>query len=250
MVTSVFFNQFNSRAEQKLIEDLVTESIKIYGHDVYYIPRTVFNADEVLNEPGYYAFRDALQIEMYIKNVDSFEGDGQFLQKFGLEIRDQMTLVVSRKIFDQDVLQYANIIRPREGDLIYLPMLEQCYQIKFVDNDAIFYQMGSLQTFEITCELFEYSNEIFNTGVDEIDGLYNAYLSNLNNRMGAFYQNDIDHALTTEDGLEMMTESQIIIMYDALNENSEFQAFADNNEIKIDSQNIIDFSEKSPFGDW
>jgi hypothetical protein len=242
MVTSVFFNQFYSRNEQKLIEELVTESIKQYGCDVYYLPKTVFNADEILNENQYHAFRDALMIEMYIKSVDGFEGDGQFMQKFGLEIRDQITLVVSRRTFEQDVLQYANInFRPREGDGVYIPFAEAMYIIKFVEgNSPNFFQLGDLQTWELTCELFEYSNEIFNTGVAEIDERY-----------GPLYKAEQrDDMIVTESNVPIMTEhGETIIINDEDIEQNEFNAFGDNKDIQIAADNVLDFSERSPFGD-
>ena len=242
MVTSVFFNQFYSRNEQKLIEELVTESIKQYGCDVYYLPKTVFNADEILNENQYHAFRDALMIEMYIKSVDGFEGDGQFMQKFGLEIRDQITLVVSRRTFEQDVLQYANInFRPREGDGVYIPFAEAMYIIKFVEgNSPNFFQLGDLQTWELTCELFEYSNEIFNTGVAEIDERY-----------GPLYKAEQrDDMIVTESNVPIMTEhGETIVINDEDQEHNEFNSFGDNKDIQIASDNVLDFSERSPFGD-
>lgn len=242
MVTSVFFNQFFSRNEQKLIEELVTESIKHYGCDVYYLPKTVFNADEVLNENQYHAYRDALMIEMYIKSVDGFEGDGQFMQKFGLEIRDQITLVVSRRVFEQDVLQYANInFRPREGDGIFIPFAEAMYIIKFVEgNSPNFFQLGDLQTWELTCELFEYSNEIFNTGVSEIDSRYNQL----------YVSEQRDDMLITENGVTLMTEhGETLIIDKETEENNEFHAFGDNKDIQIGADNVLDFSERSPFGE-
>jgi hypothetical protein len=242
MVTNIFFNHYFNRAEQKLIEELVTESIKQYGCDVYYLPKTVFNADEVLNENQYHAFRDALQIDMYIKSVDGFEGDGQFMQKFGLEIRDQITLVVSRRTFDQDVIEYSNIIRPREGDAIYIPFIDAVYIIKYVEGDSPnFYQLGDLQSWELICELFEYSNEIFNTGVPEIDQRY-----------GQMYVNEnSDKVFETENGIKLITEFGDSILVEVSTDeedNNEFHSFGDNREIQIDADNVIDFSERSPFG--
>lgn len=240
MVTSVFFNNFRSFPEQKLIEDLIVESIRVYGTDVYYLPRTVFKADEVLNENQYVAFRDALQLEMYVKSVDGFEGDGQLLGKFGLEVRDQITLIVSRRGFDRDVLPYANIQRPREGDLIFIPFLDAAYMIKFAEQNPTMFQMGTLQTWELVCELYEYSNEIFNTGVPEIDQRFaELYIS----------MDDTDNVLMTENGVILATEGFDSLILDSEEEYNEFYAYGDNKEINIESSKVLDFTELSPFGD-
>jgi hypothetical protein len=106
---------------------------------------------------------------MYVKSADGFEGEGDFLSKFGLEIRDQMTLCIARRHFAESVQQEQSISRPREGDLIFLPLNEKIFQINFVEHEPVFYQMGALQFYEITCELFEYSNERFDTGIEVID---------------------------------------------------------------------------------
>ena len=170
MATSFYFNNFQNSQEQNLIEDLVIESIKIYGHDVWYCPRTIDNEEQVFAEDELATFNNAFPIEMYIKNVEGFEGEGDFLSKFGLQIRDRITFTVSRRSFTEDVI---GATRPREGDMIFFPLTSKGYVIRFVEHEAIFYQMGALQTFDLVCELFEFNQETFNTGVDIIDDTYN-----------------------------------------------------------------------------
>jgi len=218
MATSLYFNNFGSSMEQYLIEDLVIESIKIYGHDVYYITRTVGAKDDILNEDDLSTYKRADFIEMYIKNVDGFEGEGDFLSKFGVEIRDEMTLTVSKRRFELDVSQFTGNDRPLEGDLIYLPLArgKSLWEITFVDHEAIFYQMGELQTYDLRLSLFEYSNETFNTGVEEIDNMF-------------------DFKETTSNTSIEYLETQ--------------DTLADNFTIEEAADDIIDFSEANPFSE-
>ena len=164
-----YFNKFQHAGEQNLIADLVTESISIYGMDVGYLAKTIVEYDELLTEVDLAQFNQVSDVVMYIKSADGFQGEGDFLSKFGLEIRDQMTLCIARRHFDESIKQEQSISRPREGDLIFLPLNEKIFQINFVEHEPVFYQMGALQFYEITCELFEYSNERFNTGIEVID---------------------------------------------------------------------------------
>lgn len=170
MATNFYFNNFNNSQEQNLIEDLVIESIKIYGHEVWYCPRTIVSEEEVFSEDELASFNNAYSIEMYIKNVEGFEGEGDFLSKFGLQIRDRITFTVSRRSFTEEI---PGLARPREGDMIFFPLTSKGYVVRFVEHEAIFYQMGSLQTYDVVCELFEFNQETFNTGIDIIDDTYN-----------------------------------------------------------------------------
>lgn len=169
MAKNYYFENFEASMEQSLIDDLVVESIKIYGMEVWYIPRTLVSKDELLNEDDLSAFNSAYSVEMYVKSVDGFEGEGDFLSKFGLQIRDSVTMTIAQTTYNNEVGRYNETIRPLEGDLIYLPLNKKIFQIQFVEHEAIFYQMGSLQTYDLKAELFEYSGETFNTGQDFID---------------------------------------------------------------------------------
>jgi len=155
--------------EQTLIEDLVVESIKIYGIDTMYLPRTLGAKDDLLNEDDLGTYNDAYEAEMYVKNVDGFEGEGDFLSKFGLQIRDSITLTIAMRTYETEVGVHTEINRPREGDIIYLPLNKKMFVIQHVEHEAIFYQIGSLQTYDLRCELYEYSGERFSTGYPYLD---------------------------------------------------------------------------------
>ena len=219
MATNFFFNNFQSSMEQNLIEDLVVESIKIYGIDLYYLPKRVLNRDTIFREEELATYNTAHPIEMYIKNVDGFDGEGDFISKFGIEIRDRITFTISRRSFASEVLtQEANMVRPLEGDLIWFPLNRKMYKIMFVEHEAIFYQLGSLQTWDISCELFEYNNETFDTGIPDIDSVY----AELDVNIGTASPEDI----VLEDSNAM------------------------NQEFEIDGQSgILDFTEMDPFSE-
>ena len=171
MATNVYFSQ-KVRTEQDLYEDIVIESLKMYGQDVYYLPREVVQEDTILNEDIESVFDDAYIIEMYISNIDGFEGDGNLLSKFGVEIRDQANFIVSKKRWNQYIgIQNSgtNNLRPSEGDLIYLPLSQSLFEIRFVEHESPFYQLSNLPTYTLQCELFEYSGEQIQTGISDID---------------------------------------------------------------------------------
>jgi len=179
MATNVYFSQ-KVRSEQNLYEDIVIESLKMYGQDVYYLPRTIVSKDTILNEDIESNFDDAYIIEMYIANIDGFEGDGNLLSKFGVEIRDQANFIVSRRRWEQYIgssysedLEY---VRPMEGDLIYLPLSGSLFEVRFVEHESPFYQISNLPTYTLQCELFEYSGETISTGNSELDNI-NTYIS-------------------------------------------------------------------------
>lgn len=170
--TNLYFNNYSFTGEQRLIEDLIIEAIKIYGVECFYLPRTFVNSDDVWGEDASSKFENAYPLEMYIKNVDSFEGEGDFLSKFGLEIRDSVTLTISQRRFGEELSPEdttSDAGRPVEGDLIWFPLNGKIFEVKHVEHEAIFYQLGSLQTYDLRCELFEYSSEIIDTGVKVID---------------------------------------------------------------------------------
>jgi hypothetical protein len=243
--TNLYFNNHAFSGEQTLIEDLIIESIKIYGVDCYYIPRTVVDEDLVFGEDTLSKFDDAYLIEMYIKSVDGFEGEGDFLSKFNIEIRDEMVLTVSRRRFGEELFvsdTTKQISRPAEGDLIYFPLNNKVFEIKFVEHEAVFYQMGSLQTYDIRCELFEYSHERLDTGIAAIDSIEDAY------------SGDFLNELRLEDGSALVTETGLGLLpfnlegdHDGLAETNDKGAA--NEQFKSDSIDFIDFSEMNPFSE-
>ncbi len=175
MATSVYFSGA-VKSEQDLYEDLVTESIKIFGQDVVYLPRQRIAEDALLNEE-WSQYTMAFPVEMYLENVEGFEGDGNLLGKFGLEIRDQADFVVTKRRWDQTVgqnlddafLGYGAKGKPAEGDLIYMTMTQRLFEIKYVEPKSPFYQLADLPSYTLTAELFEYNDQHFDTGWDEID---------------------------------------------------------------------------------
>jgi len=174
----LFRSHWTSAAEQRLVEDLLVEAIQVFGIDVFYIRRRIDNMDELYREDTVATFDAAYPIEMYVKSSDGFEGDGKFLSKFGLEIRDQIVFTIARRPFGQHVTANSSThARPREGDLIWFPMNRKAYEIKYVDNTNIFFQMGALQVWDVKTELFEHNGQQFLTGRPEIDAAYNAHTS-------------------------------------------------------------------------
>ena len=175
MATNVYFSQ-KVRAEQHLYEDIVIESLKMYGQDVYYLPRSIVSMDNILNEDVESNFDTSYIIEMYIENQEGFDGDGDILSKFGVELRDQANFIVSKRRWEQLVGVYNNDIdgiRPNEGDLIYLPLSKSIFEIRFVEHESPFYQLSNLPVYKLQCELFEYSGESINTGNTDLDTLIN-----------------------------------------------------------------------------
>lgn len=218
MATNFYFNNFGSSQEQNLIEDLVIESIKIYGHDVWYCPRTITHEETIFKEDELATFSSAYSVEMYIKNVEGFEGEGDFLSKFGLQIRDRITFTIARRTFADEV---TGGTRPKEGDMVFFPLTSKGYVVRFVEHEAIFYQMGSLQTYDLVCELFEFNQETFNTGVDIIDNTYN----------------DLSFA--------MANNTQVVTQFNI----STIDKQAQNEEFETKGDDILDFTEINPFSE-
>lgn len=171
MPTNVYFSH-GTRNEQYLVEDLIIESLKIYGNEFFYIPRTLVSKDNILGEDRLSQFKSSFPIEMYFENVDSFDGQGQFIQKFGLMVEQSATVVVARRRWEQLVGRYGQTIiptRPCEGDLIYFPLTKGLFEIKFVKHQDPFYQLGKLYVYKLQIELFQYSSERIDTGIKEVD---------------------------------------------------------------------------------
>ncbi len=264
MARNRYFNQYTPvKQEQNLVEDLVIESIKIYGVDGYYLPRTHVNLDMIYGEDASMLFDDALELELYIKSFDGFQGQEDFLSKFGLQIDESITFVVAQKRFIQSLkpsilteygyqfknedgeyllseqtYDYANILRPREGDLIWIPMLNYMYEIKFTENIENFFQLGKLYTFEMRCDRFEYSSERLDTEVTDIDNIETQYsMSTTNNEKMLDEDNFL---LLHEDGTFIINEADVVVAA---------ETSADNENIgqKIIDDDILDFSEQNPF---
>ena len=238
MTTNFFFNNFENSQEQILIENLVMESIRIYGHDVYYCPRTLVAKDEIYGEDALSEYNMSYYIDMYIRSYDSYEGDGTFLSKFNLEIRDQMTLTISVRNFMIEIGSPEGITRPREGDLIYIPMINRILIIKYVNQTPIFYQMGTIQMYDLVCEIFEYSSERLNTGVAEIDDIE---------------QNNIameTYGLLTTDGFVITDQDGFQIIQSGYDfETQAGDSYEDNTEVQLEGEEILDWSQIDPFSE-
>ena len=235
MATNFFFNNFQSSQEQLLLENLVIEAIKIYGHDVFYIPRKINNYDEVYGADDQSSYDKAIPIEMYIKSVDGFGGNGDFMSKFGIEIRNQVVFSMAQRIFNEEVGTLTTQVRPNEGDLIYFPLNKKCFQIKYVEKFEMFYQLGALQTWEVTTELFEYSGETINTGIPEIDSLQTKFSTNV---LDWTLKSELGEILTDEDDNYLVLEGSSV---------GDLIPADNSDEIQKESDTFVDFSAKDPF---
>jgi len=208
---------------------------------MYYVPRKLNNYDEVYGADDSSSYEAAYPIEMYIKSIDGFSGDGEFLSKFGVEIRNQVVFSVARRVFTEEVEDYTTQVRPNEGDIIWFPLNQRAFVIRYVNKYEMFYQLGALQTWEMTCEVFEYSGEKFNTGIPEIDALEKKNSQNiLDWTIIADADNIINIAnLLDENGDYLILENSAIgnIVAD------------DSMEIQKESDQFIDFSSMDPFSE-
>lgn len=186
--TNVYFSH-GTRNEQYLIEDLIIESLRIYGQEFFYIPRTLVSKDDVLGEDRLSQFKSSFPIEMYFENVDSLDGQGAFIQKFGLMMEQSASLVVSRRRWEQMIGRYGQTIlpnRPNEGDLLYFPLTGGLFEIKFVKHQDPFYQLGKLYVYKLQVELFQYASERIDTGIAEVDAFESLKSFTTNTTRSAF----------------------------------------------------------------
>lgn len=283
MPTNVYFNHAVS-SEQHLYEDIVVESLRMYGHECFYLPREVIEEDSIFNEDVQSTFGDAYSVEMYIENTDGFEGEGDLMSKFGVEIRDQATFVISLRSWERFISLDTNLatsLRPNEGDLIYFPLSGSMFEIKFVEHEDPFYQVGKLFVFKMRCELFEYSGEDFDTDIAQIDQVEDeqAYIIEMNmasGGSGTFAVNedvklnnvvvgevvswkangrllklkDVTTTLAINDVLVGATSEAsytIETISDVLTMSNDPQA--DNLEFENNDANFLDLSETNPFGE-
>jgi hypothetical protein len=206
---------------------------------MYYCPRTLVAKDDIYGEDTLSKYNVSYLIDMYIRSYDSYEGDGSFLSKFNLEIRDQMTLTVSVRNFMNEVGKLEGIIRPQEGDLIYIPMVERIMIIKYVNKTPIFYQMGSIQMYDLVCEIFEYSSERLNTGIEAIDSIEKTKSIALET-----------YGLLTTDGFVITNQDGYQIIQSGYDfETQAGDAFEDNTEFELEGDSILDWSQVDPFSE-
>jgi hypothetical protein len=290
MATSVYFNNFSAVAsinQQRLLEDLVVESIKINGHDVFYLPREAWNGDDsIFGENTNAKFSKAYNIEMYLANVEGYEGDGDFFSKFGLEIRESSNFVVSRRSFEKFVPPEV-AYRPREGDLIYVPVLQKMFEIKFVEEELLFFSLGNRNPYlyELRCEVFRYSNENIETGISEVDDMQTSGILsytvqiNVEGTSNNFIRNEVVYQGTSPTDYTASAtvgtwdpNNKILLLnnikgdfangtikgvssnaiytitgVDTIGDHIDYDLF-DNKELQTEANDFIDFTERNPFG--
>jgi hypothetical protein len=284
MALNSFFTQ-GTTGEQDLTESLVIEQIKMFGKDVYYIPRTLVKEDTVFGEDTLSKFDGAYLIEAYIEDAGGFRGDGDIFSKFGVRIQDQITFILSRKRFTEAVDDNATLIvegRPNEGDLIHFPMTNKTFEIQFVEHEQPFYQFGKNYVWGVRCELFEYSDEDIDTGIAEVDALETNFANAITVGLvaggtGAFSAGETVTGGTSNVTAEVKsfdaaTNTLIVInrsgtftvpetitggtssasfttaSYNTINNtNSEFDI---NSAIETQADGIIDFTQGNPFGEY
>ena len=171
-------NGIGNTNEKRLYEDLIIEGLKIYGHDCFYLPRTLVNRDLILGEDSLSKFDDSYLLEMYMETTEGFAGEQEIINKFGLEIREDTTFVIAKRRWQEQVDNPATLIvdgRPNEGDVIYVPLMNSFFEIQFVQDQEPFFQLGNLPVYKLRCTRWEYSSEQLNTGIDEIDDKETTY---------------------------------------------------------------------------
>ena len=287
MSTNPYFNHHGTNTpEQRLVESLTIESIKTYGIDVYYLPRTLNDEDTLMGEDNTASYNSAHTIEMYIKSMDGFEGEGDFISRFGLQIKDQITFTVARRRWTELNVQGSyRADAPATGDLIYFPLTEALFQVMYVEDETIFYQTGGLQTYDILCEMFFYSDQSLNTGIEEIDRVERVQSYSIDFTMNtgsgnftideqvyqgtsfgdASVKGEVASWNSTTKILNLINmtgnfsgvsniigndsgASWSITSFDAQTSAADTQAAADNAEIEAAADAIIDFTEGNPFG--
>ena len=170
MATNPYFRTYESKNEQNLLNALTIETIKAMGRDVIYIPRDYLVIDKIFGEDPASKFSNGYPIEMYMLDVEAFQGNRDIVAKFGIQVTDRTKFILSKTRFEQEVYPHRNEIKkPREGDLIYLPLSGSLFEINFVEDEIPFYQHGALTTYVLSCELFTYSGEDIETGITDID---------------------------------------------------------------------------------
>ena len=177
MALNPFFLQ-GSPGEQRLVQDLINEQLKIYGIDVIYIPRKFVRKQTIIKEIQSSKFDDNFSIEAYVNSFDGYTGQGDLLSKFGVSLKDELSIIISKERFEDFISPFLEGMddneivlstRPREGDLVYFPLGQRIFEVKFVEHEVNFYQLGKLYVYELKCELFEYEDEVIDTSIDEID---------------------------------------------------------------------------------
>jgi hypothetical protein len=242
MPTNHYFQHGNTSgtgSEQRLVEDLIIESLQIYGHDTYYLPRTSVKTDHLFGEDVLSRFSQTYPIEMYLSNVSGWDGQGELMSKFGIQIRNEVTFIVAKRRWEESVsmltddLQLPN--RPAEGDLIFLPKTNAFFEITYVDHLSPFYQLNKFYVYTMTCSLFRYSSEDIDTGNPLVD-----------ERVTGSFGTEGDMVLNMEgDPIEDQNGTPILT-----DESVKKKLFStdDRSELDREKDDLLDFSIENPFG--
>ena len=242
-------------AEKRLHEDLIIEGLKIYGQDVFYLPRTLVNKDLILGEDVSSKFNSALLLEAYMETTEGFAGEQEVINKFGLEIREDTTFMISKRRFNQAVDEKATLIkegRPNEGDIIYLPLMNSFFEIQFVQDQEPFFQLGQLPVYKLVCTRFEYSSEQIDTGVSTIDSAEDQYsLDQLAHQISL--ENETGSLLLENDAADGQVQYILLETYNLQTQSN----YANNNDLDSEAgfdtastaDDILDFTERNPFGE-
>lgn len=236
-----YFNKSPAN-EQTLVQNFITEAIQVVGHNVYYLPRQTQNLDLVLGEDVVSRFDSYIEIEMLIDSFEGWQGQSELISKFGLEIRNQIVFKVSVTRWAEEIANVPELannmlvsVRPQEGDLIYDPITKMLFEIKFIDQDWQFHQLGKkTYAYKLTTEMYQYSDDVANTGIAELDNAINSLSTNLN-----------DYELLNEDGTKILQEDGTIIYID----NSAEPLTFDTTESFTQESEIIKFNVNNPFND-
>lgn len=281
MATNLYFQNTTSHAQQELINSLTSEVIQIHGLDVFYIPRTLVKEDVLLGEDVLSKFSTAYEIEMYLKGTEGFSGEGDLVSKFGLDVRDEVIFTVHADRFELA----TDLPKPLEGDLVFLPLNKGLFEIKFVEHEQPFYQAGKNYSFDITCELYQYSEEQLETGIADIDNIEREQSAAIDLLLtaGGSGTFSVDEEVYQGGSLAGATGKGVVVSWTAstrtlrVNDTSgtfaastnitgettgavwslsayDDQAlpttpFADNAEFETEADSILDFSESNPFGE-
>ena len=252
MPTNVYFDT-GTTSEQRLYEDLIIEQLKIYGQDVYYLPRKLANKDSIFGEDPASSFDDSYIIEMYVDNSDGYMGEQEIIKKFGLELRDDITFIVSKLRWETLISNNTDLQtseRPNEGDLVYFPTTKAFFEIQFVEHEAPFYQQSALPIYKLSCTKWEYASERLDTGITSIDATEDDLSTDtmqfqfaLENETGSFV---IESSIGAIDYL--INESFTMATQQPVDTGQAFETSAGTTTSGT-GDDILDFSERNPFGE-
>ena len=252
MPTNVYFDT-GTTSEQRLYEDLIIEQLKIYGQDVYYLPRKIANKDTIFGEDPASSFDDSYIIEMYVDNTDGYMGEQEIIKKFGLELRDDIVFTVSKLRWETLISNNADLqtsLRPNEGDLVYFPTTKAFFEIQFVEHEQPFYQQSALPVYKLSCTRFEYSSERLDTGISTIDSVETSlstdtmqFQFSLENETGSFV---LESSIGAIDYL--INEDFTMATQQPVDQGQAFETAAGTNTSST-ADDILDFSERNPFGE-